>query len=1051
MTSHQRRVRTAGAFLAPLLAGALTLAGAAPAQTATGIPSASDSPRNVGSYRAGTYVVKLANDPVATYEGGLPGLKRTAPDSGERLDADSRAAKEYLRHLDERRDDVLDTVPGVRKLYDYDYTLNGFAARLTGKQAEKLAGTPGVVSVTASRVSRPAADFLPADMRGSSTDRGTGSTLSPGSAAPASPPAARAAGSPVAPLPDVPRMLGLSGKKGLWSEFGGPERAGEGMIVGVVDHGFAPEHPMLAPLPEPRPDAATIAKKWRGTCDQGVADDPAHNVTCNNKVIGAAWFAKGPAELPEGEFPSPRDVDSHGTHVGTIIAGNRIERATIPGTNLTGTLTGLAPAARLAFYKACWGSGCHDVDTAAAIDRAVADGVDVLNFSIGGGLDSPTSMEAMRNAAEAGVFIAAVASNDGPDTVENTAPWITTVATTTHDTTYRSTLELGDGRRFSNVGVTAPVPPAPLVGGADVRAADADPAEAALCLPDTLDPAKARGRIVICDRGTNFLEEKVDEVKRAGGPAAVLVNTPTSSSDFRTALYSLPFLQLSDKDGQELKAYAAKEGATAEFPGGTGEHTRAPSVLDWSSSGPDPFSNGDLLKPDLAAPGNLILAGTVPNSPLNVGPGQYAFLSGTSQASPQIAGLATLLKSLHPDWSPMEIQSALMTTATTTDNEGKPIQRLDAGTATPLDHGAGFPRAARAAHPGLVYDSTPADWVAYLCAVGLRPTTDAGDDACATAPKTDPSDLNRASIAVGDLLRTQTVTRKVTNVDTKTATYKATLRTPPGFKATVSPERLKVQPGGSATYKVTFTRTSAALDVWSFGSLTWSDAHSHHRVTSPVALRPLLLSAPEELTLGVDGTRSTAFTVQAGWNGDLTATTTGLYAGEKTTGTLRGVYKDGVDEAPPASDAIAKVRVHVPQDTEVTRVATASADHLPATDLDMYAFDTDGQLFDMSAKAGSDENIDLPPGDYDVYVVQYSLPEGATSQQLTLWTWQLGGSAAPDVPLGVSPATQPVPDSGTAEVTVTWPDVAPDERYMGIVKYGDGSDTVGRTLLTIVP
>ncbi|MER7402010.1 S8 family serine peptidase [Streptomyces sp. NPDC000070] len=1047
MTSHQRRVRT-GAFLAPLLAGTLTLAGAAPAQTATGIPSASDSPRNVGSYRAGTYVVKLANDPVATYEGGLPGLTRTAPDSGERLDADSRAAKEYLRHLDERRDDVLDTVPGVRKLYDYDYTLNGFAARLTGKQAEKLARTPGVVSVTASRVNRPAVDSLPADMRGPSTARGAGSTLSPGSAAPA----ARAVGSPAAPLPDVPRMLGLSGKKGLWSEFGGPERAGAGMIVGVVDHGFVPEHPLLAPLPEPRPDAATIAKKWRGTCDQGAADDPAHNVTCNNKVIGAAWFSKSRTELPEGEFPSPRDVDSHGTHVGTIIAGNHTERATIPGTNLTGTLTGLAPAARLAFYKACWDDGCQDVDTAAAIDRAVADGVDVLNYSIGGGLDSPTSMEAMRNAAEAGVFIAASAGNDGPDTVENTAPWITTVASTTHDTTYRSTLKLGDGRRFSNVGVTTPVPPAPLVGGADARAADADPAEAALCLPDTLDPARARGRIVICDRGTNSLYEKVDEVKRAGGPAAVIVNTPTSLSDFSTELYSLPFLQLSVKDGQELKAYAAKEGATAEFPGGTGEPTRAPSVVDWSSSGPDPFSNGDLIKPDIAAPGDLIVAGVVPNSFRKPGgPGQYGFMSGTSMASPQTAGLATLLKSLHPDWSPMEVQSALMTTATTTDNERKPIQRVGAGTATPLDQGAGFPRAARAADPGLVYDSTSADWTAYLCAVGLRPTTDAGDDACATAPKTDPSDLNRASIAVGDLIRAQTVTRTVTNVDAKTATYKATLRTPPGFKATVSPERLTVKPGGSATYKVTFTRTSATLDAWSFGSLTWSDAHSHHRVTSPVALRPLRLGAPEELTLGADGTRSAALTVRAGWNGDLTATTTGLYAGEKTTGTLRGVYKDGVDEAPPASDAIAKVRVHVPQDTEVTRVATTSADHLPGTDLDMYAFGTDGRLVEMSAKAESDEHVDLPPGDYDVYIVQYSLPEGATSQQFTFWTWQLGSSGAPDVPLGVSPATQPVPDSGTAEVTVTWPDVAPGERYMGIVKYGDGSDTVGRTLLTMVP
>lgn len=147
MTNHHIGPRAAVTLLAPLLAGALTL-------TAVTAPTYADSAENSGSYDDDTYIVKLADAPVAAYEGGLPRLKRTAPTAGKRLDADSATVEKYVAHLDDRRERVLDAVPGIETLHDYSYTFNGFAAELTGRQAAKLSATPGVVSVTRNTVAQ---------------------------------------------------------------------------------------------------------------------------------------------------------------------------------------------------------------------------------------------------------------------------------------------------------------------------------------------------------------------------------------------------------------------------------------------------------------------------------------------------------------------------------------------------------------------------------------------------------------------------------------------------------------------------------------------------------------------------------------------------------------------------------------------------------------------------------------------------------------------------------------------------------------------------------
>ncbi|KPI03981.1 Cucumisin [Actinobacteria bacterium OK074] len=1057
MTHHHKQPRAALTALVPLLAGTLTLTTVIPPAQA----SETNSPATKASYVQGTYIVKLSDPPAAAYEGGLPRLKRTAPATGKRLDGDSAPVEKYVAHLDDRRERVLDAVPGVKTLYDYSYTFSGFAADLTGKQAAKLAATPGVVSVTRNTIAQLTSASLDhgpgaeADVRGKDGVRtGTGDKApsptpqqapSPGRTTDKITDEAAGEATGSARFPDTPRLLGLSGDKGLWAKAGGPEHAGEGVIVGIVDTGVDPSNPMLAALPEPRPDARTIAKKWHGDCDPGQA--PAHKVNCNNKVIGAQWFGADRPD-PEGvDIPSAMDTGSHGTHTGTTAAGNHGVAASVPGSNAEGRLSGIAPAARLAYYKACWSLGCPTVDTTAAIDRAVADGVDVLNYSIGGSLSAPASTEALFNAAKAGVFIAASAGNGGPDTVQHTGPWVTTVAAATHDTEYTATLVLGDGRRYTSLSLNPGIAPTPLVEAAAVRKDGADAGPAALCAAGTLDPDKAKGKIIVCDRGGDgvWAETKAREVAAAGGKGLVLTHTPTSDQDMFAYVFAVPVIQVSTEDANAVHAYASGADATAEFTPTRSSHRATREVTSFSSGGPDHFSDGDLLKPDIASFGQSVPAGVVPGS--RVFTGQFGFMDGTSMSSPHIAGLAALLRQLHPDWSPMEIKSALMTTATTTDENGDPIDRAQADAASPLDYGAGLPRVTRAADPGLVYDSTSADWTAYLCAIGQKPATEDGTDACATAPKTAPSDLNYPSIAVGDLLGGQTVTRTVTNVSAQTATYETKLQTPPGFRVEVTPKRLTLAPGASASYKVAFERTSAAYGAWSFGSLTLGDAHGHHEVTSPISLRATQLAAPREVT--VTGGDSVKLTPGVGWSGELTAKAS-LYAGEKTIGTLTGTDTSPFWDSRHENEAVVRHRIHVPESADFTRVAITAADHLPGTDLDLYAFDTDGNHIGEWPDAGSDEQVDLPPGDYDVYVLQYALPTGHTSQQYTLRSWEIG-QGNPAVTPTVTPAEQRVIAGDHPEITVSWPGATRGERYVGVVEFGDGSTIVGRMSLKVTP
>ncbi len=287
----------------------------------------------------------------------------------------------------------------------------------------------------------------------------------------------------------------------------------------------------------------------------------------------------------------------------------------------------MAPGAKVAAYKVCWAGkpgvddGCFNSDSVKAINDAVADGVDVINYSIGGTSEGPVTDEveqAFLKASRAGVFVSASAGNSGPgvSTLDHASPWLTTVAAATHRRAFQA-VQLGNGSRYVGASTTGPLTtPKPLVTATSVKLASAPAADAALCFAGSLDPAKAAGKVVLCNRGVNDRIEKGFEVQRVGGVGMVMANTSPNSlnGDF----HPVPAVHVDENAGSAIRTYITSAGANATakiVPLTSAELADAPQVpeiTDFSSRGPSTTTGGDILKPDVAAPGNDVVAAVAP-------------------------------------------------------------------------------------------------------------------------------------------------------------------------------------------------------------------------------------------------------------------------------------------------------------------------------------------------------------------------------------------------------------------------------------------------------
>ncbi|KAL0347478.1 UNVERIFIED_CONTAM: CO(2)-response secreted protease [Sesamum calycinum] len=536
--------------------------------------------------------------------------------------------------------------------------------------------------------------------------------------------------------------------------------SGEDTIIGFLDTGIWPESESfndegMGPIPS----------RWKGTCMEG---ENFTSSSCNRKIIGARYY-----DDPELGTPgTPRDNVGHGSHVASTAAGRPVSGASYYGL-AKGTAKGGSPGSRIAMYRVCPSHFCLGSAILKGFDDAIADGVDVLSVSLG---FSPTELFSSNpvtigafHATEKGIIVVCSAGNSGPSsaTVDNAAPWILTVAATTIDRDFESDVVLGGNKvikggaiNFSDLNKS---PVYPLIDGVSAKSESSQQGDddARNCNPGSLDGDKVKG-ILSC------VKTRFDLLER-------MLNFPVTAVFEEDGAEILSLYQLSSNPVATILP-------TVVIP----NYKPAPVVALFSSRGPV-FGFRNLIKPDITAPGQNILAAWSPNSNELTLPGRepalYGIVMGTSMSCPHVSGLAAAVKSQHPSWSPAAIRSAIMTTAIQRSNSDAPITTETGSIATPYDIGTGEISLSGALQPGLVYETETMDYIQFLCNIGYN-TSDikmiASDlpvnFSCPVASSLDLiSNMNYPSIAISLLQENniKTVNRTVTNVGEDESVYTA--------------------------------------------------------------------------------------------------------------------------------------------------------------------------------------------------------------------------------------------------------------------------------------
>ncbi|PHU28307.1 hypothetical protein BC332_00400 [Capsicum chinense] len=670
-------------------------------------------------------------------------------------------------------------------IYSYHNVMKGFAARLTTLQLKEMKKKPGFVSAQ------------PQEILSLQTTH-------------------------------TPSFLGLQQNMGLWKD----SNYGKGVIIGIIDSGILPDHPSFSDVGMPSPPA-----KWKGVCESNFTNK------CNNKLIGARSY-----QLANG---SPIDDDGHGTHTASTAAGAFVNGANVYG-NANGTAAGVAPFAHIAIYRVCNSDGCADTDILAAMDAAIDDGVDILSVSLGGSRKNPFHSNSIAlgaySATERGILVSCSAGNNGPfsGSVGNAAPWILTVGASTHDRKIKATVKLGNGEAFEGESAYKPkISNSTFFTLFDAGKNAGDEFETPYCGPGSLTDPAIKGKIVICLGGGGIANvDKGQTVKDLGGVGMIVINQPSHGIIKAADPHVLPAMDVSYADGSKILAYmnsTLNPVATITFQGTIIGDKNAPIVASFSSRGPSEASPG-ILKPDIIGPGVNILAAWPTSVDDNKNTkSTFNIISGTSMSCPHLSGVAALLKSAHPDWSPAAIKSAMMTTTDILNLANSPILDERLVHADIFAIGAGHVNPSRAHDPGLIYDTPFEDYLPYLC--GLKYTNRQVGNLlqrkvnCSEVKSTPQAQLNYPSFSIFGLGSTpQTYTRTVTNVGDPTSSYKVEIVSPKGVALKVEPSELNFsQLNQKLTYQVTFSKTTNSSNPEAVeGFLKWTS--NKHSVRSPISV-----------------------------------------------------------------------------------------------------------------------------------------------------------------------------------------------------------------------
>ncbi|KAF5445019.1 hypothetical protein F2P56_034102 [Juglans regia] len=669
-------------------------------------------------------------------------------------------------------------------IYSYGRSFNGFAAKLTDEEVGTLSEMQGVVSV------------LPNHKLKLHTTRSWD-------------------------FVGLPRSKDVVGHQG-------------DIIIGLLDTGIWPESESFNDE-----GLSSPPRKWKGICHGA-------NFTCNKKIIGGRFYNIDQS-FKSTEFISPRDSEGHGTHTSSTAAGRKIASASYYGL-ANGTARGGVPSARIAMYKVCWSTGCSSADILAAYDDAIADGVDIISVSIGSDevvqyFEDPIAIGAF-HAMRKGILTSASAGNSGPtpSTISNYAPWILTVAANTIDRKFVSQVVLGNGQVYTGLSINSfdlYGKSFPLIWGGDAAnySAGFDPEISKSCSPGSLNSYKVEGKIVLCRN-----PQSDTGVLSANGVGIIMIDSFTN--DFAIS-YSLPATRISTDDGLKILDYirSTENPVATILVGETWKDVVAPYIASFSSRGPS-LITPDILKPDLTAPGVDILAAWSPVARASNDFGdtrsvKFNIISGTSMACPHASGAAAYVKAAHPNWSPAAIKSALMTT----------VHRMDPEKHEDLEfaYGSGHINPSKAIDPGLVYDSSEADYIDFLCKQGYNSTTlrlITGDNSsfCTTTVPERAWGLNYPSFSLpmedGSPIKA-VFTRTVTNVGPPNSTYTLSFHMPPSIAVVVEPSVLSFSATGEKKkFRVKVHGPKIAQQPITSGEIIWTDGV--HVVRSPLVAYTVL-------------------------------------------------------------------------------------------------------------------------------------------------------------------------------------------------------------------